>query len=874
MADKEKKEFVMPTQNMPIRITAIYLLLGTIWIAFSDRLVESVVTDVNALTRIQTYKGWFYVFATSALLYWITKRYEGTIKASERQMYKSRQRYKGLVESVDDWIVAIDSENKIIFASPKVHKLLGYYSREVIGKDIIELLESGKQALKHDIYPVFDKKMIFKQLQIEVKRRDGKRIFLDLSGTPRTHEGIFKGYCMVIRDVTKQKLTQDSLAESEILFRAVAETTSAGIFILQGNNFVYINKAAEKVTGYTHDEILKLHFLDVVHPDHKEMVKERAFARMSGQQVTPHYEFKIISKQGEERWVDYSGQMLEYKGKPAILGSAFDVTDRKRSQMELETSQAELSAIFSSMTDIVMVLDADGRYLKIGPISSPLLYRPSNELLNKTLFDVFPRETADLFFEAIQKTLRSSQAQHLEYSLTINNHIYWFSATVSKMAGNSVVWVARDITDYKKVEQELKDSRETYRSVAQTASDAIITIDEKSRILFTNTATTDIFGYTKKELIGQKITMIMPERMRQRHISSIQNYMDTGQKHTSWHNLELPGLHKNGYEMPLEISYGEFIQDGHHIFTGIIRDISGRKTVEEALRESEEKYRKLVESANDAIFISDAETGQLLDVNERGEELVGRPRAELIGKNQTILHPLEEAERYRDIFNSAVTVGRAITKDLYAQRKDGRKVPIEISSSLTEVKGRKIVQGIFRDITERKQAEEALQQKDAQIRRAYVDVFSAVTGGRLIIMTEEEVAEALGNPVSEEIDVPTYEALYNARTTIKNVLHFNFPTIKNVEDIITAANEAITNAVKHAGSGKLQIFEGKKTAQIMIADWGPGIDFSILPKATLLTGFSTKQSLGLGFNIMLEYSDRLVLSTKPGRTIIVLEVNI
>lgn len=864
----------MPTYNMPLRIAAIYLALGALWIAFSDRVVEMFVDDVQTLGRIQTYKGWLYVAATSALLYWITKRYKTSVELSRKQLLKSQKQYKDLVDNVDDLVASVNKDGNIVFASPKAKNLLGFEPEDIVGRNIFETLEPDSTALKNDIYPIFNKHKTFRHLNVEARRRGGSIVHLELSGTPGTHDGEFGGYCMIIRDVTRQKLARDKLVQSEALFRAVAETTSAGIFILQGDNFIYVNKAAEKVTGYTSEEILKMHFLDIVHPDHKELVRQRAVARLSGEKPPPHYEFKIISKGGDMRWVDYSGKLIQHLGSPAILGSAFDITERKRAEDEARASREELSTILSSMTDLVLVLDRDGRYLKIAPTNSPLLYKPSEELIGRSVYEILPRNQADLFTANIRASLDENTNKSLEYNLGIDGRQIWFSANISPVSENAVVWVARDITERMQIEQELRDSRETYRSVAQTASDAIITIDLHSNILFVNDAVKSIFGYGKEELVGKQITMLMPKRLRDRHMNSIQEYLATGKKHTSWHNLELPGLHKDGYEIPLEISYGEFIQHDQHFFTGIIRDISGRKTVEDALKESEEKYRKLVESANDAIFIADAETGLLLDVNKKAEELVGRSRDELVGKNQTILHPAEEVKDYLNIFKEAIKQGKAVTKDLYAQHKDGARIPIEISSSMTDLKGRKIVQGIFRDITERKQAEEALKQKDAQIRRAYVDVLSAVTGGRLVIMTEEEIEDTLGEPISDKIDISSYESLSPARATLKNTLNFYFPTIKDVDDVITATNEAITNAVKHAGSGTLQVFEETKTAQIVIADNGPGIDFSILPKATLLSGFSTKQTLGLGFNIMLEYSDRLLLSTKPGRTVVVLEINI
>src|SRR5438874_13044010 len=100
------------------------------------------------------------------------------------------------------------------------------------------------------------------------------------------------------------------------------------------------------------------------------------------------------------------------------------------------------------------------------------------------------------------------------------------------------------------------------RVIAETASDAIITIDEDSSILFVNRATEKIFGYPRDELIGQSLTMLMPDYLRHVHRASLERYVKTGTRHFSWDSVQLPGLHKNGSELVLELSFGEFTEDG------------------------------------------------------------------------------------------------------------------------------------------------------------------------------------------------------------------------------------------------------------------------------------------------------------------------
>ncbi len=130
-------------------------------------------------------------------------------------------------------------------------------------------------------------------------------------------------------------------------------------------------------------------------------------------------------------------------------------------------------------------------------------------------------------------------------------------------------------------EAALRESEEHYRAVAEAATDAIVTIDSDSTILTVNPATERIFGYSTEEMIGQPLTMLMPAYLRHLHKAGITRYLETGRKHIQWLAVQLPGLHKTGNEIPLEISFAEFTRDGRRFFTGIARDISERKRLQE-----------------------------------------------------------------------------------------------------------------------------------------------------------------------------------------------------------------------------------------------------------------------------------------------------
>ncbi len=125
---------------------------------------------------------------------------------------------------------------------------------------------------------------------------------------------------------------QEELRESEAKFRTLAETSAAATFIDQGTRFRYVNSMTEIITGYSREELLAMDLLDVIHPDFRELVMERGLARLRGEDVPVRYEIKIVTKSGDDCWVDVTTSLTEFEGKPAVLGTAFDITERKRAE--------------------------------------------------------------------------------------------------------------------------------------------------------------------------------------------------------------------------------------------------------------------------------------------------------------------------------------------------------------------------------------------------------------------------------------------------------------------------------------------------------------------------------------------------------------
>ena len=145
------------------------------------------------------------------------------------------------------------------------------------------------------------------------------------------------------------------------------------------------------------------------------------------------------------------------------------------------------------------------------------------------------------------------------------------------------------LTDAKRAGNSDYENEVPFSVLSEAAADAIISIDDQSTIRYVNPAAGRMFGYEAVEMVGKNLTCLMPEHLRQIHLASVQRYVTSGERHVDWVAVELTGLHKNGQEFPIEVSFAEDIRKGRRFFTGFVRDVTGRKRSEEALRASERR---------------------------------------------------------------------------------------------------------------------------------------------------------------------------------------------------------------------------------------------------------------------------------------------
>jgi PAS domain S-box-containing protein len=399
---------------------------------------------------------------------------------------------------------------------------------------------------------------------------------------------------LLVKQVSDQlslALENARLFQESQKFKLGIDRIDNAVFITDPQGVIqYINPGFEKVYGYTSEEalgktprIIKSGLIpDIQYKHFWEKL-------LSGGTVTG----EIINKTKDGRIVSISGTnnpILDENGK--ILGFLSvhqDITKRKQSEEALAKSEADLRALFSSMEDIVLVYDRDGRYIRIAPTNPSRLIKPPDELLGRLIHDVFPKETADRFLNAIRQTLEDGETHQIEYPMNLENKTYWFLANLSKLDEESVFWVARDITERKKSEEELRKSQEQYALAAEGANDGLWDWDIVANEIYHSPRWKSMLGYEADELtqgFDDLKNLLHPDDQEYAE-TALDDYLN-GKADT--YDIEFRLRHKDGTWRWIR-DRGKALHDknGKAIrMAGSHSDVTERKNAEESIRHRNE----------------------------------------------------------------------------------------------------------------------------------------------------------------------------------------------------------------------------------------------------------------------------------------------
>jgi len=518
---------------------------------------------------------------------------------------------------------------------------------------------------------------------------------------------------------------------------------------------IYISPAFE-IFGYPLEDWMTQGdmWVRVIHEDDRDWVMEKTRAAMeSGDEID--YEYRVIGKDGGFFWVRDRGCFIRDKDGHTTCwqGIILDVTERKLAEEELQKREKLYRTLVrNSPSTAVVLFDHDFRYtLADGEQLKNHGYSPEM-FENKTLWEIFPADVAEEWAGYYRRALAGEnvvfERETGEGHFQIN--VVPVKDENDEIFAGMVMW--QDVGDRKQAEKDLFESEHRYRNLFENANDIIYIHDPEGNYVAMNKTAERVFGYSKEEVLKLNVKqVVVPEHLklaRQQMAKKIRG----GAQQTAY---EVDCITKSGERLTLEVNTVTIHKDGVPIaIQGIARDITERKQTQDELRLREEQYRDLFENANDLIYTHDL-AGNFTSLNRAGEIITGYTREEALKTNIGKIVAPEFLEGARNMTARKVGGDGPTTYELEIIAKNGNRVSLELSTRLIMRGDRPVgVQGIGRDITERKHAEEALKASERQYRMLSEGlihhVWTALPNGRLDYVNKRTV-EYFGKSVEDVI---------------------------------------------------------------------------------------------------------------------------
>jgi PAS domain S-box-containing protein len=378
--------------------------------------------------------------------------------------------------------------------------------------------------------------------------------------------------------------------------------------------------------------------------------------------------------------------------------------------------------IVEQAVDIIYTRDMSGRITSINEAGTRFFGRPAFELIGQPLSVLIGEEAAASDIAELQKIKTFEPIRFTSYLKNALGELRYLEGLVSlerdsQGASLGVRGVVRDVTDQQTTENALRESEGRYRVVAETASDAIMTIDESTKILFANPAAEKIFGYSVSELFGSSLNRLIPEYSS--HLIQLgEADSSTAQRQAECKAVNVPGRHRDGHEVPLEISFGQVFTDGKRVFTAVVRDVTERQRAEAALQKQNEEYRILFESNPCPMYVCAEDSLQFLAVNRAAVNHYGYSHEEFLSMTAMDIRPAEDVPALR------AHIGQHPETHYEAgvwkhRKKDGSIIDVDVNWQKLDFAGRAAYMVMANDITEQKRAEIAMRESEERYRELF-----------------------------------------------------------------------------------------------------------------------------------------------------------
>ncbi|MEM3059528.1 MAG: PAS domain S-box protein [Methanomassiliicoccales archaeon] len=435
-------------------------------------------------------------------------------KSLKHEITSTRKLMEALLNNLAELVVYQDTENRIIWANKAAADSVGMRLKDVIGKHCYEVWNNRESPCEN--CPIVKSIQTGSPHSAEMRTYDGR--WWLISGAPMMDDrGKIIGVIESALDVTDYKIALSLLEKNEARYQTIMENLPVGIYIFQDGKLRFVNEMLCRLSGYSREELLAANYLDLVHPDYKEELEKLTDLLLANpKRYNPEpYEFAYIAKNGSVRWARLSPAIIDYEGRPAILGSVIDTTDFKKME-ELSKKNEELyRSIFENTGTASVVIEEDTRISMANREAEKLTGYKIEEIAGRSFLEFIAPEDRDRLkeYHRLRRSQENAVPNEFEFRLvTKNGDIRECKAVVSmiprtKRSLASII----DFTELKRAHDELRQMAQEQNMLLDNIDTMVWYAIDPETYGLVNEARAKFLGLKKEELIGRKLRDVLPK---------------------------------------------------------------------------------------------------------------------------------------------------------------------------------------------------------------------------------------------------------------------------------------------------------------------------------------------------------------------------